>query len=240
MISTLSALPFSRTSAPTRRLLIVEDHPLVRTGLKDMLKNFTDVEICGEAQNAGEALGAMKDLKPEVVLLDISLPGGDGISLIQQLLLADPDVRILVLSMHDEAQYALKALLAGAKGYLMKDEALNTLLEALRTILDGGVFLSAELRKRRIFQALQSGEKDFGGVVARLSPRELQVLTGFGRGAATQDLAAELQMSVKTVETHRAHIKGKLGFREIDELLRFAREWTEVTKNTVSPSLSHK
>lgn len=191
-----------------------------------LLSEQKDFIICGEAENASQALTQMRELKPDVVLVDISMPGMNGIELIKMMLAEEPKLPILILSMHDESLYALRALRAGAKGYVMKAEALDHVIIALRKVIDGGIYVSAKLSEQLIFKAIQSDKSDIVSPVDKLSDRELEVLQLIGKGSGTKEIASSLHLSVKTIETHRAHIKEKLGFKDAAELVRFAFEWS--------------
>jgi DNA-binding NarL/FixJ family response regulator len=209
----------------TRRLLIVDDHPVFRHGAIQLISTMPEVTICGEAENAPSALHAMRQLRPEIALIDVSLPGTNGIELIKLMLAEEPRLIILIVSMHDESLYALRALRAGAKGYVMKQQAAENVLDALRKVMNGGIYVSPQFSERLVFKAIQGSDTDLGSPVDKLSDRELEVLQLFGRGKSTRAIADSLHLSVKTVETHRAHIKEKLGFKDAEEMVRFATEW---------------
>lgn len=216
------------TDSPTatkRRVLIVDDHPVFRHGVSAMINAEPDLMVCGEAGTAPTALDAMRKLSPDVVIIDISLPGSNGIELLKAMKAETPKLPMLVVSMHDESLYALRALRAGALGYVMKAEALDSILTALRKVLQGDAYLSPKFSERLVFKAIRSLDEGMGSPVDKLSDRELEVLTLTGRGFGTQDIANELNLSVKTIETHRAHIKEKLGFGDSKEMVRFAIEW---------------
>jgi DNA-binding NarL/FixJ family response regulator len=219
------------TSSEKRRVLIVDDHPVFRHGISALINAEADLHVCGEASSSPTALDAMRNLKPDVALLDISLPGTNGIELIKLMKAEQPKLPLLILSMHDESLYALRALKAGALGYVMKAEALTHVLDALRKVLVGEIYVSPRLSERLIFQAIQSVDGTGGSPVDRLSDRELEVLELLGRGFGTKEIAAELHLSVKTIETHRAHIKEKLGFRDAGEMVRFAIDWVAQEKS---------
>lgn len=220
-------------SAPSvkRRVLIVDDHPVFRHGISALINAEADFTVCGEAASSPAALEAMRTLKPDVAMLDISLPGTNGIELIKLMKAEYPKLPLLMLSMHDESLYALRALRAGALGYVMKAEALTHVLDALRKVLKGEIYVSPHLSERLIFQAIQSVDGGMGSPVDKLSDRELEVLELLGRGFGTKEIAAELHLSVKTIETHRAHIKEKLGFRDAGEMVRFAIDWVAQEKS---------
>jgi DNA-binding NarL/FixJ family response regulator len=207
------------------RVIIVDDHPLLRRGMASLLSDQPDLDVCGEAQDARGALQAMRDLTPDVALIDINLPGANGLELIKLMLAEQPKLRILVVSMHDESLYALRSLRAGAKGYLMKAEALEQMVSAVRRVAQGDIYVTLRFSERLVFKAIQSLEGGLGSPVDRLSDRELEVLRLLGKGLGTRDIAHSLHLSVKTIETHRAHIKEKLGFKEAAEMVRFAIDW---------------
>ncbi|MDZ4403970.1 response regulator transcription factor [Prosthecobacter sp.] len=223
--------PGSPVTTASKRLLVVDDHPVFRHGICQFLDQFSDVAVCGEAANAQLALEAMRQLKPEVVLLDVSMPGTNGIELIKHMLAEQPSLIILIISMHDESLYALRALRAGAKGYVMKQQAMENILEALRKIIGGGIYVSPQFSEKLIFKTIQGSDGDMGSPVDKLSDRELEVLQLFGRDKKTREIANALHLSVKTVETHRMHIKEKLGFKDADEMMKFAIEWVTVTQD---------
>ena len=213
-----------------KRVLIVDDHPVFRHGISALINAEADLEVCGEASSASTALQAMRTLRPDVALLDISLPGTNGIELIKLMKAEEPKLPLLMLSMHDESLYALRALRAGALGYVMKAEAMTHVLDALRKAIRGEIHVSPRLSERLIFQAIQSADSGGGSPVDKLSDRELEVLELFGRGFGTKEIASDLHLSVKTIETHRAHIKEKLGFRDAGEMVRFAIDWVAQEK----------
>jgi DNA-binding NarL/FixJ family response regulator len=169
----------------------------------------------------------MRRWKPDIALIDISLPGTDGIELIKLMITEEPRLIVLVVSMHDEVVYALRALRAGAKGYVRKQEATSTLCEAIQKVIGGGIYVSPQFADRLVFKAIQGSDSDFGSPVDTLSDRELEVLQSFGRGATARAIAEKLHLSVKTIETHRAHIKEKLGFADADAMVKFATEWVQ-------------
>lgn len=221
----------SPPAAVSKRLLVVDDHPVFRHGICQFLSQFTEVTVCCEVANAQHALEAMRLHKPEVALLDVSMPGTNGIELIKHMLAEQPGIIILIISMHDESLYALRALRAGARGYVMKQQAMESILEALRKVIGGGVYVSPKFAEKLVFKAIQGSEGDLGSPVDKLSDRELEVLQMFGHDKSTREIADALHLSVKTVETHRMHIKEKLGFKDADEMLRFATEWVVVSEN---------
>jgi DNA-binding NarL/FixJ family response regulator len=207
------------------RLLLVEDHPVTREGLAQLLNQQSDLQVCGQAGTAPEALTAAELLKPDLVLVDISLGGRSGIELIKDLAGRYPTLPILVLSTHDELLYAERSLRAGAKGYVMKHERTEQVMAAIRLVLRGGVYLSEPMRDRLLHQAARGPGFFQGSEVDQLSDRELEVFQLIGQGCTTARIAANLHLSVSTVETHRAHIKEKLKLANATELVRRAIEW---------------
>jgi DNA-binding NarL/FixJ family response regulator len=223
----LSPAPSDAAPIPgsQKQILIVDDHPVFRRGIAALISEQKDLSVCGEADSAAHALEAMRRLKPDIALLDISMPGTNGIELIKLMMAEQPKLSILMLSMHDESLYALRALRAGAKGYVMKAEAMNLVLTALRKVINGEIYVSPRFSERLVFKAIQSLEGGMGSPVDKLSDRELEVLQLLGKGFGTREIANELHLSVKTIETHRAHIKEKLGFKDAGEMVRFSIDW---------------
>jgi DNA-binding NarL/FixJ family response regulator len=208
-----------------KRVLIVDDHPIFRFGLAGLITEQTRLEVCGHADSAPLALDAMRRLKPDIVLVDLSLRGTNGIELIKLMKAEEPDLPVLVISMHNEAVFGMRALKAGALGYVMKAEAMNHVAEAIFKVLQGKIYVSPEFAEKLIFKAVQSTEAGAGSPVDALSDRELEVLQQLGRGGSTRSIAEALHLSVKTIETHRAHIKEKLGLQDSEEMVKFAIDW---------------
>lgn len=209
--------------ATPRRVLIVDDHPIVRQGLRRMIDHEADLTVCGEAQNEREARTAVRELKPDVVIVDISLGQGDGLELVRNVHAHHPDLAMLVLSMHEESIYAERLLAAGARGYIMKQAASDQLLTALRQVLDGGTYLSAAMAAN-LGQGGSAPDSP-ADPIGRLSNRELQVLNLIGRGQSSREAADALGLSVKTVETHRQSLKRKLNLASNAQLLQYAINW---------------
>jgi DNA-binding NarL/FixJ family response regulator len=207
------------------RVFVLDDHPLFRFGLKRLINSQPDMTVCGEAQNAGEALNETLRLKPDLITVDISLnESTNGIEFVKNIRAHLEEARILVLSMHDEAIYALRSLRAGAQGYLMKEEVLARVVEAIRTVAGGGVFLS-EMLRQQVLVNLAGGNEPNRSPVDVLSDRELEVLQLSGKGQKPREIAGQLGISVKTVETHRMRVREKLNLANSADLMRFAISW---------------
>jgi DNA-binding NarL/FixJ family response regulator len=213
------------TQPKKRGILIVDDHPLFRKGIVQLLSQEPDLEVRAEVSNSAAALGAIRREKFDLAVLDIALEGGaNGIELTKSIRAERPNLPVLILSMHDEALYAERALRAGARGYVMKREALDCVLTAMRAILDGDIYISPSMSKRMIFEQIQ-GSSQARSAVDRLTDRELEILQLIGAGDAVRAIADELHLSTKTVEAHRAHIKEKLNLDNAREVVRFATSW---------------
>ena len=193
-----------------RRVLIVDDHPIVRQGLRRVMENEDDLTVCGEAETARDARTAIKELNPDVVIADISLKQGDGIELVRDVRAHYPQLPILVLSMHDETIYAERMLSAGANGYIMKQAASDQFLISLRRVLDGNIYVSEAVGNNMIQKFAAGGAYISANPIDRLSNRELQILHMIGKGMSTRETAHSLNLSIKTVESHRQRIKRKL------------------------------
>jgi DNA-binding NarL/FixJ family response regulator len=207
------------------RVYVVDDHPIVRQGLGLMINREADMVVCGEAEEAHSALQALTTLQPDVMIVDISLIGPDGIELVKAIRARNVSLPILMLSMHDESTYAERAIRAGANGYIMKQEATEKVLVAIRRILNGGVYLSDRIAGKMLQQYVRGAATVKHSPMADLSDRELEVFRLIGDGHATRQIAEELHISVKTVETYQAHIKEKLSLRNARELMQHAIEW---------------
>jgi DNA-binding NarL/FixJ family response regulator len=217
-----------KSAAPARRkLLIVDDHPMMREGLAALIIAQPDLAICAQAASAPEALAAVEAHWPDLVLMDISLPGKSGLEAIKDIQAVAPGLAVLVLSMHDESLYAERVLRAGARGYVMKQEGGKRIMEAIRAVLDGRVFVSEKMSARIMdaFTGRRAG--DAGSSVESLSDREFEVFQLIGRGRSTKEIAAQLHLSVKTVEVHRVNIKAKLKLATSPELVHYAVRWME-------------
>ena len=215
----------SNASVPRCKVFLIDDHPIVRQGLALFIDREPDLMVCGEADGATSALQAIREAAPDFVVLDISLDGPDGLELLKTLRVRYPNLPVLVLSMHDEAVYAERALRAGANGYIMKQEATDRVLTAIRHILSGDVYLSDRLTKRML-QQFVNGSVSPRDPLAKLSDRELEVYRLIGAGHSTRQIADELHVSTKTIESYQAHIKEKLALRNARELVQHAVEWS--------------
>lgn len=204
--------------------MIVDDHPLFRKGLEQLISSDDGIRVCGEAGNAAQAMGVIRKITPDLVIVDLSLPGANGIELIKNIRAEFRKLPILVLSMHDESLYGLRALRAGAQGYIMKQEALDTVVSAIQEILAGRPYLSSAMSAKLITNYAQ-GPTGAVSATDKLSDRELEILELIGKGNDVRDIAKGLHVSPKTVETHRAHIKEKLNFKNARQVARFAVQW---------------
>jgi DNA-binding NarL/FixJ family response regulator len=224
----MAAAEQTRREASGRKskILVVDDHPLVRERVSELINQESDLEVCGEAEDAVQALEAVKEHTPDLAIVDITLKDSYGIELIKQLKELYPDLPTLVLSMHDESMYGERALRAGARGYLTKQEATKKIIDAIRRILRGELYVSDKLAGSLVRKVAGSGERGGGSVVDALTDRELEVFQFFGQGMTVKELAQRLLISPKTVEAHREHIKQKLNYRTSGELLRFAIQYT--------------
>jgi DNA-binding NarL/FixJ family response regulator len=209
-------------------ILVVDDHPIVREGLARFINQEPDMFVCGEAEAVDDAIKQIDAKPPDLAIVDISLKGISGIELIKRIHARLPGLPILVLSMHEESLYAERALRAGAKGYLMKHEATESVVDAIRQILfHGKDFHVSEKMVARILRNLVRQPDAAASPVEQLSDRELEVFQLIGQGRGTREIAKELHLSVKTVETHRAHIKQKLNLKHANELVHFASQWVQ-------------
>jgi len=211
-------------SKKTHQVLILDDHPIVRQGLKALINQESDLEVCGEAANAIEALKIVDAIKPDIVIVDISLEGSNGVEFLKSAKEQYPNLLLLVHSMHDESLYAERVLRAGARGYIMKQESPEKVIAAIRRILAGQIYMSDSMTEKML-------EQRYNGVTSGLSPiealsdRELEVFQFIGSGETSSKIAKLLHRSIKTVETYRARIKEKLGLKDNMQLIRSAMQW---------------
>jgi len=216
-----------KTTKTKKRILIVDDHPMMRQGLAQLINSEPDLEVCAEADTAAQALKLVATSKVDLLLVDISLPDKSGLELIKDIRARFSDLLILVVSMHDESLYAERVLRAGARGYLMKQEGGKKLMEAIRQILAGQIYVSEKMSATIL--EIFSGHRnhDGGSPLERLTDREFEVFQHVGEGKGTREIAEHLHLSVKTVEVHRANIKEKLHLKTATELVRYALRWSE-------------
>jgi DNA-binding NarL/FixJ family response regulator len=214
------------TPAKKCRVLLVDDHPIVRQGLALLIDREPDLSVCGEAEGAHTAFHAIATLRPDIVVLDISLSGPDGLDVLKEIRMKTASLPVLILSMHDESIYAERAMRAGANGYIMKQEATEKVLVAIRRILQGEVYLSDRLTNTMLQQYVRGASPAKSSPLVSLTDRELEVFRLIGEGHGTRQIADELHLSVKTIESYQAHIKEKLALRNARELVQHAIEWT--------------
>lgn len=208
-----------------RTVLIVDDHPIVRQGLAQLINQEKDLEVCGQAEDAYEAIQAIRQLQPDMVIVDIALKDTNGMELIKDLKVQHPSLPVLTLSMHDESVYGERALRAGARGYIMKQEATEKVVTAIRQVLAGEIYVSSGMAAKMVSKFVGGGTRTAGSPADILSDRELEVFRMIGEGYGTREMAEKLHLSIKTVETYRAHIKDKLNLQDTNELLRSAIQW---------------
>jgi DNA-binding NarL/FixJ family response regulator len=219
--STISPLP------EKARIMIVDDHVIVRQGIAHLVNREPDLDVCCEAGDAESALAVLRSRTVDLAIVDISLPGTSGIELVKLLHQQQAELPVLMMSMHDEALYSDRAFRAGARGYVMKQEATEKLLMAIRKILNGGVYVSDRMQTVMVQRFLSSGMDQKVSFIDNLTDREFEILRMIGQGLSVSEIAAKLGRSVKTVEAHRANLREKLGLKRAAELARFATQWAE-------------
>jgi DNA-binding NarL/FixJ family response regulator len=210
---------------PKTRVLLIDDHPILRRGLGQLINQEADLTVCGEAEDAPKAFELVGTLRPDVAVVDISLKSGNGIELIKNVKARYPELPILVLSMHDESLYAERALRAGGLGYIMKEEAIEQVLVAIRRVLTGEIFLSDKMKSKMLQQLANGRTKAVVSPIEHLTDRELEVFRLIGEGHSTRQIAGELHLSVRTVEAYREYIKAKLNLKNSTELVQHAFHW---------------
>ncbi len=215
---------------PQTKIVIIEDHDIFRMGLCELINNEEDLVVCGEAADVDEAWEKIRDLKPDMAIVDISLKNRSGIDLIEQIKKFDKKILVLVLSMHDESLYAERALLAGAKGYIMKQETSDSVILAVRQVLKGKIYVSEKYKETILdtFAGRSTGANRFP--LERLTNRELEVFNFIGQGLTTKDIAQKLSLGVKTIGTYRERIKDKLNLKNANELIKHAVHWVSHQK----------
>jgi DNA-binding NarL/FixJ family response regulator len=212
-----------------RRIFLVDDHPLVREGLANLINEQNDLVVCGEAEDSAGAITGIGKTRPDVALVDISLKNESGLELVKNLESQFPLVALIVLSMHDEALYAERALRAGARGYVMKRESTKSVLASIRRVLEGGVYVSERVVNSMARRFSSSSKAAESSPVERLSDRELEIFRLLGQGRTTAQIADDLHLSLKTVQAYCARAKEKFGVSSLGELLRAAIRWEDAT-----------
>ncbi len=217
----------SRTSEKSvKRLVLIDDHPIMRHGLAQLIRAEEGLDVIGEAGSARDGLEVVGKLKPDLAVVDLTLPDKNGLELVKDIRALHPSTQCIVLSMHDETLYGERSLRAGARGYVMKEEAADHLVTAIRKIISGGLYVSESLNARMLEQVTGASRSKATGMDA-LTDRELEILSLIGSGVPTKNIAAQLSISARTVEAHRAHIKEKLGMTDGASLVRYAVQWVE-------------
>jgi DNA-binding NarL/FixJ family response regulator len=218
----------SETEVNRKRVLIVDDHPMTRSGLVHLINHQLDLEVCGDVENAAEALEALTTCKPDLALVDVKLPDKSGLELIKDIKALCPELPVLVFSMHDESLYAERVLRAGARGYITKREGGQKLMQAIRHVVSGNIYLSERMSGRilELFSGRRRPEGEHSSI-QQLSDREFEVFELIGAGLSTHEIARKLHLSTKTVQAHRANIKRKLKVKTASELVSYAARWIE-------------
>jgi DNA-binding NarL/FixJ family response regulator len=227
----MKSSPDRAKPATRKKILVVDDHPMTRYGVAQRIRSESNLEVCAEADSANAALAAVEKSSPDLVLADLSLGERSGMELIKDLHALHPKLPVLVFSMHNETLYAERALRAGASGYVMKSEGAEKLMEAIRGVLRGEIYLSPLMRERAVHRFASGPAAAMGSAAGALSDRELEVFELIGQGLGTRQIAQRIRVSTSTVETHRAHIKEKLDLRSATELVRAAVEWLTGREN---------
>jgi DNA-binding NarL/FixJ family response regulator len=220
--------PLSATPASVTRIMLVDDHAMMRRGLTQLINAESGLQVCGEAPSVAEAHPLIGQIKPDLVVADISLNGTDGVEFTKELCYRWPNLRVLIYSMHEESIYAERAIRAGARGYVMKNQPPETLLQAIRHVLQGKVYLSNDMSDRLLAKVVGAGTigSESKTPIESLSDRELEVFQFIGQGLSTAQIADKLCLSSKTIETYREHLKQKLHLQSGLELIRYAVEWS--------------
>lgn len=207
-------------------ILVVDDHPLVRSGLRLLIDGEQDLCVCAEAGSIAEALIELENSKPDLAIVDVSLPDGSGLDLIKRMHAHHPDLPVLVSSMHNDDLFSERVLRTGAKGYINKQEAAEKVIDAIRQVLQGKIYLSQDMTDRLLHNIADNSPIVRDSPIAHLSNREVEVFQLIGQGLGTSKIAEKLHLSIKTIETHRANIKKKLGLNSANELIRTAMQWS--------------
>ncbi len=215
-----------KNSGSKTKILVVDDHPIVRQGLAQLIDEEPDLDVYAQAEEAHEAMSIIKQRRPDLVIVDISLKETSGLELIKDIKAAYPNLPVLALSMHDESLYAERSLRAGARGYVMKTEATVKVVDAIRKILSGRIYVSDNIAGKMMSKIVGGGPDVGASAIDKLSDRELEVFSLIGQGYSTRKIAQRLHLSIKTIETYRAHIKDKLNLADSTELLQYAIRWS--------------
>ncbi len=205
-----------------QKVFLVDDHPIVREGLSQLINREKDLAVCGEAGDISSALQSIANCKPNVVVVDLTLESGSGLRVIENIKYDNPDLPVLVLSMHDESVYAERCIKAGARGYIMKQEPSDKMISAIRNVLDGKLYVSSDMEKKFLNNFVSGKARDFHSPSEVLSRRELEVFQLFGEGLRKKDIAGQLNLSVKTIETYIENIKKKMNFKSIHDIIMHA------------------
>lgn len=224
--NTPAATPASNSSEPVRhRIFLVDDHPVTREGVRVLIDQEADLVVCGQADSAPAALQLIQRLKPDLAVVDITLKTTSGIELMKNVKALLPDLPVLIMSMHDESLYAERALRAGAKGYVMKHEASDRILTAIRNVLAGDLYLSEKMKEKMLHRLVRSRKNEVVFTIDTLSDREMEVFQLIGNGFGTRQIADKLNLSVKTIDSYREHLKLKLRLEKGSDLVRHAIQW---------------
>jgi DNA-binding NarL/FixJ family response regulator len=220
-----SKKPQAKSEIRKTKIVVVDDHPIVRQGLAELINREEDLVVCGQAEDAHRAMQIINELKPNMVIVDIFLKETSGMELIKDIKARYPSLLVLALSMHDESLYVERALRAGAEGYVMKAEATENIVRAIRRVISGQIYLSDTMAPQMVRKLVGADPDAAVSTIERLSDRELEVFNLIGQGYTTRQIAQSLSLSIKTIETYRAHIKEKLNLENAAKLLRYAILW---------------
>lgn len=223
----------SKAEPDRKKILLVDDHPMMRAGLAQLINRQPDMTVCAEAGQPVEVFGLISQTRPDLVLTDLTMPGRSGLEFIKDLVALQPDLSILVISMHDEGIYAERCLRAGAHGYIMKESGSENLLMALRRVLSGQTYVSPGVSESILGNLSARKPRGSDSPIQALSDREFEVFQLVGQGKSTREIAGQLHLSPKTVDVHRGHIREKLGLKDVTALVRYAVRWLE-TQNPAS------
>jgi DNA-binding NarL/FixJ family response regulator len=225
------------TKVAPNRVLIIDDHPLLRQGIATLINSEKDFTVCAQIHDPRQAIDVIRKNDPQIIILDLSLQGSSGIEVLKDIKAQFPKVRVLIFSMHDETVYAPRALRAGAMGYLMKQEPPEKIIAALRQVMRDQVYLSEQMASR-LLNAFTGKRDSLGSPVEVLSDRELEVFSLIGNGNSTRGISEKLKLSVKTIESHRAHIKEKLNLESATQLVQHAIQWVNAESMASAPAVS--